>query len=194
MWCSTSSTAQPSSRRQVADERGELVDLVGGEPAAGSSSSSSRGSAIRARASADALPAWTRRQRRAARSARPLVEHGQSAAVGPSAGLVAVGAGQAEQPRDEAGPGVAVGAGQHVLEHGQSAEQADALQGAGDAAAGELVRRGMQRGAVQERVCRCAAATNPQTTLNRVVLPAPFGPMTPTTWPAVRRPRPRPAR
>ena len=55
--------------------------------------------------------------------------------------FVAVGAGQAEQRRPEPGPGMAGGAGHDVLQHREPAEQANALQRAGDPQRGEPVRR-----------------------------------------------------
>ena len=94
--------------------------------------------------------------------------------------LVRVGAGQGEQAAEEARRGVLVGADHDVLEHGHPVEEADALQRAGDAEAGEVARAQAARPA--RRASDDVAGvgrTKPQATLNRVVLPAPLGPMTP---------------
>ena len=63
-------------------------------------------------------------------------------------------------------------------------EQPDALQRAGDAEAGELRAAGRRAAARRASATSPASgATKPQMTLNSVVLPAPLGPMTPTTSP-----------
>ena len=187
MWCSTSSTAHGvGAAGQFADQRRRARRCPrrrGRRPArraaaAAARATSARASATRlrtaygsvARAGAGVVgdaavrPARSARRSRSRRSSRSLRGSPNSAEAKP------------------AGPRV-VGADHHVLQHGQAGEQADALQGAGDAEAGQPVRAGPQRLAVEGQRAGRSAATNPQTTLNRVVLPAPLGPMTPTTRP-----------
>ena len=69
-------------------------------------------------------------------------------------------------------------------QHGQVREQADALQRARDPEPRQLVRARAQRLALPASPSPASGAMNPQMTLNSVVLPAPLGPMTPTTSPA----------
>ena len=110
-------------------------------PPAGSSSSSSRGSATSARASATRF--WTAYGRL---SGQPVGDVGDAERVErlerarAQRALVAVRARQAEQRRAEPGAGVALAPTITFSTRGEPVEQADALQRARDAAAGELVR------------------------------------------------------
>ena len=75
-----------------------------------------------------------------------------------------------------------VGPDHHVLDHRQAAEQADALQRAGDA---EARPAGAAADPVSsrppKRIVPEWGLTKPHRTLSNVVLPAPFGPMMPVT-------------
>ena len=88
----------------------------------------------------------------------------------------------ARAPGDPGERGVVEGQG-NVLHHGQGGEQALQLEGAAHAAAGPLVHgQGADVLAPHEH----PAAGGPVTQLRQystVDLPAPFGPMRPTTWP-----------
>jgi hypothetical protein len=69
------------------------------------------------------------------------------------------------------------GADHDVLGHGQAAEQADALQRAGDPQAREPVRSRESKEILPD-----AGLTKPHTELSSVVFPAPLGPMIPVIW------------
>ena len=80
----------------------------------------------------------------------------------------------------------AVAAHHDVLQDVHLQEQAGILERAGDAGAGDLV--GLQTGdglVLEGDLARVSGLSRPEIMLNRVVLPAPLGPMTPLIWPAV---------
>ena len=109
--------------------------------------------------------------------------------------LLAAGARQAQQRADGAGMEPRMHADQHVLQHGQVGNRPDVLEGAGDAAVEDLDAAAARRSpAPAKRTLPLSAETRPVTTLNRVVLPEPFGPMTLTPMRRHRRATPRPAR
>ena len=183
MWCSTSSTASASRRPRI--------ELGRARP--------------RRRRRA------RRRARRAAAAGcgdqRPGQRHPLLHRVGQAAGAAVGDVGHAEplehverasraararRGRSAAAPSSAergrpvpvVGPDHHVLERGQLREQPDALQRARDAEPGELVRPHAAVAAGRASGSRPRpAARSRRSTLNSVVLPAPFGPMTPTTCP-----------
>ena len=75
---------------------------------------------------------------------------------------------------------------QHVLAHGQQREQLEPLERAGHAEARPLVRARAELSSRAAEAHRTAGGlSRPQTALNSVVLPAPFGPIRPVTKPGV---------
>ena len=140
MWCSTSSTdVRPSSSRISS---AELVHVVLAEAAgrlveqqqlrARDQRAGQRDPLLDAVGQAARAAGRRRRRRRASSSA--------ASARSRSARSSRSERGRPSSADSEAGPRVALGADHHVLEHGQPGEQPDALQRAGDAEPGELVR------------------------------------------------------
>ena len=94
--------------------------------------------------------------------------------------LVAAGPEQIGQPRHGRG---GVGAGADVLLDADVVEQLERLERATQSAAGSLRRRPSRDRTVVDGSSAPAPATKPVTASMIVVLPAPFGPMSPTTSP-----------
>ena len=72
----------------------------------------------------------------------------------------------------------------HVLLHAQAREHVGDLEGLGDAQAREAVLRQAGDVAALERMRPSAGAKAPESTLKKVLLPAPFGPMIDVSSPA----------
>ena len=171
MSCSTSRTAVPPAASSVRTAANRSVSWSSW-PEAGSSSSSTFGSRARQRASSTMrpVPVDSESARTSARSPRSSRSISASVAADTLAGLAA-GPGADRDP--------------DVLPHGEAAEQLEALEGAaqaplGPGVGGEAVERRCRRAAPSRPGPRCT----PVITLNRVVLPAPFGPISPVTAPA----------
>ena len=137
MWCSTSITAIELRSESISFASSDISSAP--SPPAGSSSSSSWGSDTSARASATRFCDRERQRRRQPNGDVVAVQPFQRR-MGPLAqlALVAIRPRQRQQRAGEPGAAEALGADHHVLEHGQSLEQPDALQRARDAQLGEL--------------------------------------------------------
>ena len=195
MWCSTSSTAMSPRRR--ADALAQLVACRrrrARRPAR--RAAAARGSADeRARQRDALLDAGTA----GSPGSRPATSATPSASSASSAAARSARSSRSERgspSRAEARPArrPALGAGHDVLQRRQPGEEPDALKRAGDAEAGELRAGGpCAASARATRRSPSSGRTKPQMTLKSVVLPAPLGPMTPTTSPGetVERHAPR---
>jgi hypothetical protein len=128
---------------QPDDERGEFLDVLVAEatgrlveqqqPRLGGQRPGQR----------DPLAQRIRQHRRVGGGVLGDLELGQQGhRLVPEPALLAVAGRQAEQCRGEAGLHGVGGPGDHVLQHGHAGEQADPLQGPGDAELVELVRLG----------------------------------------------------
>ena len=78
----------------------------------------------------------------------------------------------------------AVAAGEHVLEHGELLEEADVLEGPGDAERDDAVGEPFVMSLPSKRTVPLSERWLPVMRLKTVVLPAPFGPMSPTMVPS----------
>src|SRR5581483_2151924 len=75
---------------------------------------------------------------------------------------------------------------QDIVHHAEIAEHTAKLEGARNGLSGELLRRKTGDGVSVEMHLAGVGPVRPVTRLNRVVLPAPFGPMMLTSSPAAR--------
>ena len=138
MWCSTSTTAVLSVNARI--RVGQLVGLRRRQPARGLVEQQQFRLGHQRAGQRDAFARAV--GKRAGQEVADVGDVELASSVQGSAaqfGLVARGPAGTEQGGDRAGPGESARAGHHVLEHGEPAEQAEPLQGAGDAEPGELV-------------------------------------------------------
>ena len=98
-------------------------------------------------------------------------------------GLAAAHPGQFQRVADDVAVGAGMGADPDVVEHREIGEQRDVLEGAADADFGDPVRRPLQDALALHQDVAGARLVEPDRQLNRVVLPAPFGPIRPRIWP-----------
>ena len=159
----------PSSRRRASTARMSSHSSRP-SPASVSSSSSSRGRPARARASSISrrlllvsCPAGTLRQMREPGAGERVVRGGDRLGIA--------------QPR-------AVGTDHHVVEQRQAREAAHDLEGAADAEPRDAVQLQSDQRVPSSVAVPALAGSTPFSTLNSVVLPAPFGPMMPRMVPA----------
>ena len=183
MSCSTSRMHRPSPRSWRSTSASACFSLRR-RPAAGSSSSSRVGSAAqRARDLHQPLLA----ERQVAGLLVHQLAHADALqlALGLAQQAALLGAVEAQHRRRHAVAAAQVRAERDVLEHRHAGDHLHVLEGARDAAPGDLARRQRRRCAGRAaRPRRASAGSTPVTRLKMVDLPAPFGPIRPTISPA----------
>ena len=177
MWCSTSRMVSLSSARMWRSSSISPSTSSWFSPPAGSSSSSSLGWLISARASSTrfCVPkgrSATRRFATAPRSSSAITcSHVLAQLL-----LFAPHARQAQGVGQEAAVGAAVATEHHVLPHGHRAKQRQVLEGAADAQRGDAVRRGRGERRAVEVDLAFAAAVEPREAVEQRGLAGAVGP------------------